>query len=558
MGENKGGGIPRVSGGEPASRGWLGLWPKCYALANVITLNAIRLRDHMEEIFGVPRTEEVLINVGIAETRVALMRGGKIEELILERLPEREEGRAGHSIIGNIYLGQVQRVLPGMQAAFVEVGLERAGFLGAREAACLAELATMRGDSPPPISACVREGETILVQAVKDPIGDKGARLSANVTLPGRLLVLVPYQQGVAMSRRVQEDEERDRLQILVEEITKRVAAEDPVAANAGYIVRTAAIGMSARDIEDDIRRLTSEWRAILDCQKRATPPAIVYADLDPVTRSLRDHVKGDTRRVLIDEPQAFARAKDYCGLTMPEMAERLELFNGPGELFEAFGVEEDIEAMLEPRVSLPSGGWITIETTEALTAVDINSGSFTAATGLEETSVRTNMEAVDVIARQLRLRGIGGLIIIDFIHMGEAANIEKVLGRLAQNFERDPVPTQMTGMSEFGVVQITRKRVREPLGRLLSENCNACTGKGRMKSRATVANEVLRRLERVAAENPGQILYVHANPAVVGWLEARRQSIMARADVRIRAAVKLRVNEQFPTDRYEIVAGHA
>jgi ribonuclease G len=512
----------------------------------------------MNEIFGVSRTDEVLINVGIAETRVALMRQGKLEELVLERLPEREEGRAGHSVIGNIYLGQVQRVLPGMQAAFVEVGLERCGFLGAREAACLAELTIMRGDAPPPISACVTEGESILVQAVKDPIGDKGARLSANVTLPGRLLVLVPYQQGVAMSRRVQEGEERDRLQALVENLTARVAQEDSVAADAGYIVRTAAVGASEQDIEDDIRRLTGEWSAILDTQKRAHPPAIVYADLDPVTRSLRDHVKGDVRRVLIDQPKAFARAKDYCAGTMPEMVDRLELYNGPGELFESMGVEAEIESLFGPRVALASGGWITIETTEALTAVDVNSGSYTAATGLEETSLRTNLDACDAVARQLRLRGIGGLIIIDFIHLNEPANIDKVVTRLAENFRYDPVPTQMTGMSEFGVVQVTRKRVREPLSRLLTEDCDACSGHGRMKSRSTVANEILRRLEYMAASHPGQVLYVHAAAPVVAWLETRRQSILTHVRERIAADIKLRVGEGLPLDRYEIVAGHA
>jgi ribonuclease G len=345
-------------------------------------------------------SEEVLINVGPGETRVAVVQGGRPVELIFERTMEDDlkakTGRAGHSLLGNIFLGRVQRVLPGMQAAFVEIGLERAGFLGAREARCLCELTHLDEHILPPISACVTEGQTILVQAVKDPIGDKGARLSANVTIPGRLLVLVPNQSGVALSRRIEDEAERARLTALVEEMVARFGSIGVTGEPAGFIVRTAAIGATGEDIAADARQLAEEWRKVREIEKRSNPPSVVFHDLDPVSKTLRDYVNMDTARVLIDDADAFGEAQRYCRSAMPEMLDRVQLHNGPGSLFSLYDIDGEIESALEPRVELNSGGWITIETTEALTAIDVNSGRYTAATGLEETSAKINLEAVE------------------------------------------------------------------------------------------------------------------------------------------------------------------
>jgi ribonuclease G len=442
-----------------------------------------------------------------------------------DRGMRRNGGRGGHSLVGNIVLGRVQRVLPGMQAAFVDIGLDRAGFLGAREARCLADLPGFEEERTPKIGDCVREGEEILVQVVKDPIGEKGARLSANVTIPGRLAVLVPNQSGVALSRRIEGDEERARMMALAE----RMIAEggDRLVPGAGYILRTAATDATLTDLVEDAERLAEAWRPVLARRQAAAAPATLYHDLDPVERTLRDMVRADTIRILIDDAASADAARAYCRRAMPDAVEKIELFAGPGALFDMYGIEDEIERLMSPRVPLPSGGWITIETTEALTAVDVNSGSFTASTGLEETSVRVNLEAAAEIGRQVRLRGIGGLIVVDFIHLGEPDNIAKVLDVLSASISKDHTPTQISPMSEFGLIEITRKRVREPLFRLMSECCRNCSGRGRKRTRDSVALEVMRRVERAAAAAPGRAIVVRAAPEVVGWIEEHAEEVM-------------------------------
>lgn len=501
-------------------------------------------------------TEEVLINVGPGETRVAVVQDGRPVEVVLERTMEDElqqkSGRAGHSIIGNIFLGRVQRVLPGMQAAFVDVGLERAGFLGAREARCLCELTGLDEGMLPPISACVREGEAILAQVVKDPISDKGARLSANVTLAGRLLVLVPNQSGVVLSRRIEDEVERARLAAIVEEMALKFAAAGVAGGPAGYIVRTAAIGATPEEISADARALAEEWAGVREIARQSRPPALVFHDLDPVARTLRDHVGTETSRVLIDDAEAFAEAQRYCRLAMPQLIDRLHLFNGPGTLFSLYDVEGQIENALEARVELASGGWITIEATEALTAVDVNSGKYTASTGLEDTSVRINLEAVEEIIHQVRLRGTGGLIVIDFIHMNDPANIEKVINALNEGFARDRVPTQISSMSEFGIVQMTRKRVREPLDKLLTEPAYPY-GRPRRRTCATVANDLLRRVVREAQLAPGRAISARAAAEVVDWLERGNPNLLERLRRRVAGQISLEVGHGFTREQIDV-----
>jgi ribonuclease G len=504
--------------------------------------------------------KEVLINAGAGETRVALVEDGKLQELGLERtiglddgaVRKKGQGRHGHSLIGNIILGRVQRVLPGMQAAFVDIGLDRAGFLGAREARCLADLPGYDEERMPKIGDCVHEGEEILVQVIKDPIGEKGARLSANITIPGRLAVLVPNTPGIALSRRIDVEEERARLLQMGE--TMIAEGGDRLVPGAGYILRTATVDAALQDLKEDAERLAEAWRPVLAKRQSAKAPATLYHDLDPVERTLRDMVRADTTRVVLDDMAAVEAARAYCRRAMPEAESRIEFFKGPGQLFDLYELEDEIHRLTHPKVPLPSGGWITIEGTEALTAIDVNSGSFTASTGLEETSFKVNREAADEIGRQVRLRGIGGLIVVDFIHLSEPENIQKVLGVLAESISRDHTPTQISPMSEFGLVEITRKRVREPIVKLMSECCRACTGHGRKRTRDSVALEVLRRIEREASAVPGKSIHVRAAPDVVSWLADHEEEVKGALARRGAARVSFEANDAFAREGFDVI----
>jgi ribonuclease G len=502
--------------------------------------------------------KEVLINAGAGEIRVALVEDGRLQELSLERTVglddegrSRNSGRSGHSLVGNIMLGRVQRVLPGMQAAFVDVGLSRAGFLGAREARCLADLPGFEEERTPKIGDCVHEGEEVLVQVVKDPIGDKGARLSANVTIPGRLAVLVPNQAGVALSRRIEGDKERARMLKMGEAMIAE--GGDRLVPGAGYILRTAATDATLTDLKEDAERLADAWRPVLARRQAATAPATLYHDLDPVERTMRDLVRADTARVLIDDTASVEAARAYCRRAMPEAEGKVEHFAGPGSLFDLHGLEDEIDRLSSPRVPLPSGGWITIESTEALTAVDVNSGSFTASTGLEETSVKVNLEAADEIGRQVRLRGIGGLIVVDFIHLEGAENIARVLQVLEASLSRDHTPTQISPMSEFGLVEITRKRVRDPLFKLMSECCRSCSGHGRKRTRDSVALEVMRQVERAAQAAPGKAVVVRAAPEIVRWFEDHDEEVAGALARRGAARVRFEPCESYAREGFDV-----
>lgn len=495
---------------------------------------------------------EILINIGPAETRVAFIEESRLSEVFFERTlavdEQQRNGRSGHRMFGNIMLGRVQRVLPGMQAAFVDLGLERAGFLAAREARCLADLPSFMDQ--PCISKCVKEGDAVLVQVIKDPISEKGARLSANVTLAGRLVVLVPNQSGVALSRRIEDEAERRRLTQIINAI---IETDPRVPAGAGFIVRTAALMATKEDIASDIARLGDEWQTILARKRMAKVPATIFHDLDPVERTLRDGVDDDTKRILIDDSEAAARARAYATRTMPEVLSRIHVFNGPGQLFDEYNIEAELEALLLPRVRLPSGGWITLEGTEALTSVDVNSGSYTEATGLEETSLRTNLEAAAEIGRQLRLRGIGGLIVIDFIHLNEPEHIGQVLTVLADSVCHDRTPTQILPMSAFGLVEMTRKRVREPLVKLFTENCEPCHGHGRLKTVVSVAAELLRRVAREGRARPGTRLVAYASPDIVRWIEGQGNEFMQSLRKYAPAGLRFEARSNFTREQFDV-----
>ena len=483
--------------------------------------------------------KEVLINAGTGEVRVALLEDGVLDQFWLERtigyedFPARKRASAGpgasRSLVGDIVLGRVQRVIPAMQAAFVNVGLDRAGFLAAREAR---PRTTIFRDDPYTdedarlhISDFVREGDEILVQVVKDPIAEKGARLSANITIPGRLIILVANSPGVALSRRIDNENERARLTAIVDGFAADKSGE--LIPEAGYILRTAAIGAGAQELKQDAMRLCAAWRDLAARRKHAVSPATLYCDLGPIERALRDEVDASVGRILVDDRDAAAAARAYAARAMPELAPRIEVYDGPAPLFEAFDIEDEIALLAQPRVPLPSGGWITIEATEALTAIDVNSGSYVEGAGLEETSLNVNLEAAMAIGRQLRLRGVGGLIVIDFIHLGAQENVKRVLDALDLACDKGRIPSQILGMSEFGLVEMTRKRVRDPLATRMTENCRRCDGHGRRKTVQTVAVEMMRRVERAHAAAPGkEIVLRAARQWCAGWRHMRKSSV--------------------------------
>jgi ribonuclease G len=481
--------------------------------------------------------QDIFITVGAGEVRVAAVEEGRLQALSCTRLLGVEA--SGSSLIGDIVLGRVVRVMEAVQAAFVEIGQERAGFLGAREARALAPEA----EGEPAIGQLVREGDKVLVQIVKDPIGEKGARLTASITIPGRLSVLTPLQQGIGLSRRIEDEAERDRLAAIGAQLVAEGVLE------GGCILRTAAVGATAGELREDLQQLKEDWAEVAALCKYAKVPETLRRDLGPVERALRDSVHGNTGRILIDDARTAERARAYCSAAIPGMAERIEVFCGPGGLFD--DLEADIEGLLSPRVPLACGGWLTVEGTEALTAIDVNSGSFARSNAIEDTGLAVNLEAAAEIGRQIRLRGIGGLIVIDFIHMHEPEHAGRVLDVLAGSLARDGVPVNIGPVTPFGLVEVTRKRVREPLLARWSEDCAACRGSGMLRKPEAVAMEVLRRVEASARAAPGKAVEAHAAPEVIAWLEAEgAREALARRGV---ARLALVAEPSFPRERIEI-----
>lgn len=479
--------------------------------------------------------QEIRINVSVGEVRVAVVEKDRLEALSCTRLLGAEE-TGGH--VGDIVLGRVVRVVPAVQAAFVEIGRERAGFLGAREARCLAPDPSAEVS----ISQLLREGDKVLVQVVKDPIGDKGARLTANVTIPGRLCVFTPLQPGVGISRRIEDEAERIRLAELGETL---FASEF----KGGCILRTAAVGASEEELREDLLRLEEEWGEISAARKSAGIPSTLRRDLGPIERALRDIVHDTTTSILIDDPKAAAEARAYCREAIPEVEERILVYSDSLPLFAE--LEADIDGLVRPRVPLSCGGWLTVEGTEALTAIDVNSGSFTHANAVEDTGLAVNLEAAAEIGRQLRLRGIGGLIVIDFIHMREPEHYERVLAALAQSLSRDGVPVNIGKVTEFGLVEVTRKRVREPLVSLWSQDCTTCSGLGILHRPDAIAMDLIRRVEETARVAPGKPILVTAAPAVVRWLE-EQEALQALSDRGI-GRVAVSADAGFPHERFEV-----
>lgn len=466
--------------------------------------------------FDVPHmNQSILINVGAAETRIAVVEGGKLQHF--NAVPTLADGHHGRSRIGEIHLGRVSKVVPAIQAAFVDIGLDKAGFLGAREAQPLHH-PKATAETNASISDLVREGDAILVQIIKDVIGDKGARLTAAITMPGRLLVLTPHQPGIAVSHRITDEAERKRLEQLGQQMLTH--APDALAAGAGFILRTSAFGSDFNRLFDEAKVLSDNWRDVYAAAKGARVPKLIRRDCDPVEKALRDLPNDDTEHIRLDDRKAAEDARQYCQQFLPAWENRIELFSGPEALFDAYDLEEDIAALAHRRVDLPSGGWIMVETTEALTSIDINSGRYTEGNTLENNSLSVNLEAADEIGRQVRLRGIGGVIVIDFIHMTEPDHMEQVLQTLEASLRRDGSPIVIAPPSPFGLVEVTRKRVRDPYEKRIAEPCPHCRGGARLRRPDAIAQDVIRRIEAAARAAPGAAITVTAAPEVTAWLE--------------------------------------
>lgn len=484
-------------------------------------------------------SEEILVNVNPRETRAALLENGVLQEVFIER-----ESRRG--LTGNIYKGRVRRVLPGMQAAFVEVGLERTAFLHASDIIRRdEEIGELEPDEPPGIRELVSEGQDILVQVVKDPLGTKGARLTTFVTIPSRYLVYLPFGSGIGVSARIEEETERTRL---------REIAADLADGPGGWIVRTAAEGAPRDALRADMIFLGKLWEAVSRQGRTAAAGTLVHADLDLPLRLLRDLLAPRVERVRVDDPQAWARMKRFAASFIPEMEPKIEVYEEPRPLFDLHGVEDEIARALERKVPLKSGGYLVIDQTEAMTTVDVNTGAYVGHRTLEETIFRTNLEAAQAIARQLRLRNLGGIIIVDFIDMEEEEHRHQVLAAFERALESDHARNQITEVSRLGLVEMTRKRTRESLEHVLCRPCPACHGRGSVKTPETVCYEIFRDILRQSRQFDFQELLVLAHAEVLDLLVDEEAAGLAELESLTGKPIRLQAESGYSHDQYDVV----
>ena len=481
-------------------------------------------------------TQEILINVTPQETRVAVILQGSVQEVQVERASAR-------GLVGNIYMGRVVRVLPGMQSAFVDIGGSRAAFLH------IADIWGHRqdGEEAKPIEKLLAEGQNLLVQVVKDPIGTKGARLSTQISIAGRLLVYLPQESRIGISQRIEDEEERLQLrgkllQLLPPDIT------------GGFIVRTMAEAASDRELLADVDYQRKLWKDIQDKARGAAPAALLYQDLNLSLRVVRDFANDETARILIDSRETFQKVQSFALEFTPNVAERLAHYSGERPLFDLYGVEDEIEKALARRVDLKSGGYLIIDQTEALTTIDVNTGGFVGGRNFDDTIFKTNLEAAQVIARQLRLRNLGGIIIIDFIDMDNEEHKNAVLNEFRKALARDRTRMTVNGFTQLGLVEMTRKRTRESLAHVLCEPCPVCQGRGELKTAQTVCYQVLRELLREARQFDAREFRILASQQVIDlFLDEESQSLAMLSDF-IGKPVSLQVESQYNQEQFDIV----
>lgn len=487
--------------------------------------------------------EEVLINVNPFETRVALVQNGGLQELHLER-------STGGSVTGNLYRGRVARILPGMQAAFVDVGLARPGFLHVRDLRPASRNETEERE--PCITELLREGDVILVQVAKDPLSTKGARLTTQIALPSRLLVLMPGSGHVGVSQRIEDEEERERLRHLVAELRSEAGSEH------GFIVRTVAEGAGAEELRQDLVFLCRMWERIDAWQRECRGVGLIYEELPVQIRVIRDLVSPSVAAIRIDCAETFDRARRYISRFIPELGERVHLHDEPVAMFERFGIEDEIRRALDSRVPLKSGGYLVIEQTEAMITIDVNTGGYVGVHTLEETVFRTNLEAAVAVPRQLRLRNLGGIVIVDFIDMTDPEHQRQVLRTLEKASEGDPARVRISGFSSLGLVEMSRKRTRESLLQQLCEPCSECRGRGVARTPESTCHEIFRSILRDAAKRSAPVsrgaYLVRAGGRVMDRLLDENAADVAHLASRIGQPIRFQVEPCYGVEEFDVV----
>ena len=483
--------------------------------------------------------QDILINITPQETRVALVLQGVVQELHIERTLSR-------GMAGNIYLGKVVRVLPGMQSAFIDIGLERAAFL---HVADIWEARSHDGPATPiqAIEKLLFDGMALMVQVIKDPIGTKGARLSTQISIAGRMLVYLPQDSHIGISQRIEKENDREALRSKVQGLL-------PPQEKGGFIIRTMAEDASDADLQMDIDYLRKTWSTIASSAKSKPPTSLLHQDLSLAQRVLRDFVGDDTATIQVDSRENFLMLQQFGTSYTPSVLTRLQHYSGERPLFDLYGVEQEIERALGRRVDLKSGGYLIVDQTEAMTTIDVNTGSYVHGRNFDDTIFKTNLEAAQAIARQLRLRNLGGIIILDFIDMENAEHKTAVLSELHKTLARDRTKMSISGFSALGLVELTRKRTRESLAHILCETCPACSGRGQVKTARTICYEILRELLREARQfNPREFRILASQIVVDMFLEEESQHLALLGDF-IGKPVSLQVETVYQQEQYDII----
>ena len=481
-------------------------------------------------------TDEILINVTPQETRVSILHQGVVQELYIERARNR-------GMVSNVYIGRVKRVLPGMQSAFIDIGWERSAFL---HVADIWENSN-NGEPAKPIEKVLSEGQAILVQVIKDPIGTKGARLSTQISIAGRLLVYLPQETHIGVSQRIESEEEREQLRAKLQNAL-------PADHSGGYIIRTLAETAVDIDFSTDITYLAKLWHNLQERAKTQSAPALLYEELDISLRVLRDFVNESTSRILVDSRETFERMSTFANDYIADAIPKLSHYSGQRPLLELYGVEDEIERALSRRVDLKSGGYLIIDQTEALTTVDVNTGGFVGVRSFDDTIFKTNLEAAQVIARQLRLRNLGGMIICDFIDMDNAEHRDAVMEEFKKMLAFDRTRITVSGFSALGLVEMTRKRTRESLAHILCEPCPTCQGRGEIKTAQTICFEILREILREARQfNTREFRILASQPVIDLFLDEESQGLAQLSDF-IGKNVSLQVETLFSQEQYDVI----
>ncbi len=498
-------------------------------------------------------TRELVINTTKEESRIALLEDGQVVELYIER-------KRDASLVGNIYKGRIIKILPGMQSAFVDIGLEKAAFLYVTDIMTETddyytafldseteelELPKKYMEEPLSIEELIQEGQELFVQVSKDPIGTKGARVTSYISLPGRYVVLMPNVEHIGISRRIEDEEVRARLKAIAAELKPK---------GFGLIMRTVSEDATAEEIRRDIEFLLRLWENIQSKKEKVSAPHLIHSDLDPVFRSVRDFMSHDVERLVIDSPEEYERVKEFARSYLPSLIDRIEMYEGKEPIFDAFGIELDISRALGRRLWLKSGGYIIIDQTEAMTVIDVNTGKFVGKESLEDTILKTNLEAVKEIAYQIRLRNLGGIIIIDFIDMEKPENRQKVFSAFVDVMKKDRAKNTIYDLSELGIVQMTRKRVRESLGRVLCEHCPYCEGKGFVKSARTVTYDIFRKLKKMNLPGNTTIM-IKANHVVADLLSDEERQGIEEIEHIYNIKVIVKEDARLHQENYEITA---